>query len=108
MANLLGRDVVLVPMAVPATRIEEWNGRLAPLVTETLADAKRRYAITHVAWMQGEADAGVTPPMLYRAELAKLVSRVKAAFPSVPFYVSQTTHCYDVLQDPGIRAAQSP
>lgn len=106
MANLLGRDVVLIPMAVPATRIEEWNGRLAPLVEVTLRDAKQRYAVTHVAWMHGEADAGVTQPAVYRAELQKLIARTRAVFPGVKFYVSQTTHCFGVQRDEGIRAAQ--
>jgi hypothetical protein len=106
MANLLGRDVILVPMAVPATKIAEWNGRLAPLVTETLSDAKQRYVVTHIAWMHGEADAGVTPPAAYHAELKTLVSRAKAVFPDVRFYISQTTHCEPALADAGIRAAQ--
>ncbi|HEX2824700.1 MAG TPA: sialate O-acetylesterase [Burkholderiales bacterium] len=106
MANLLGRDVVLIPMAVPATKIADWNGRLAPLVDETLRDAKRRYTVTHLAWMQGEGDAGTTPPAAYRAELEKLIARAKAAFPALKFYVSQTTHCFGVERDDGIRQAQ--
>lgn len=105
-ANLLGRDVVLIPMAVPATRIAEWNGRLAPLVDETLSDAKQRYRVTHVAWMQGEADAGATKPASYRAELEKLIARTKAVFPELTFVVSQTTHCYGMQRDEGIREAQ--
>ena len=106
MANLLERDVVLIPMAVPATKIAEWNGRLAPVVDETLSDAQRRYAVTHIAWMQGEADAGVTPQAAYQAELEKLVSRAKAYFPQVRFFVAQTTHCGDLPEDAHIRGAQ--
>jgi hypothetical protein len=97
--------VILVPMAMGGTSIRQWAGELDGMVAQTLEGVKKRYTATHFLWHQGESDAHLTSPKIYRASLDRLVARTRSYFPDSIFLVSIATYCRSQI-DPDIQLAQ--
>ena len=61
--------------------------------------------VTHVAWHQGESDAGVTTGDAYVADFRALVASLRDEGVQAPVYAAVATICRS-QGDPGLRAAQ--
>ncbi len=102
--------VVLAPVAVGASAVEEWakggalNMTMTPLVNELTA----RYRVTHVLWHQGETDFGFrTDGAVYCDRVLSFVGTLRAHGIDAPVYVSQATRCGPGWMEANpIRAAQ--
>ena len=88
--------IVLVPVGVGGTAIEDWTpgGMLHARIETTFAFLKASgLRVTHVIWHQGENDAARgTPPDVYRSQLQELISLLTSET-GVKVFVSQATIC---------------
>jgi Carbohydrate esterase, sialic acid-specific acetylesterase len=99
--------VVLVPIAVGSTLIQQWaptgehNQRIT-IAIERLRKAKLEP--THVLWHQGEGNR-LDPPESYVSAFAGVLSTIRRDGVRAPVYVAQATICGGPVGEP-IRAAQ--
>lgn len=102
--------VVLAPVAVGGAQVADWmpEHRLHPQLESTLdALSAAGLEITHVLWLQGEADAKTgTPRTLYADRLGGVEAFLRRQGVRAPFYVSLTSRCGDIAPNSEIRAAQ--
>jgi hypothetical protein len=89
MASKLKGTVVLVPAAVGSTSIRQWNGKLRPMLDETLTNLP--YRVTHVIWAQGEEDY-VLATLDYREQFEALLGAIRKRT-RAPVYISISTRC---------------
>ena len=99
--------VVLAPIAVGGTRIQQWapageHNRRITTAIERLRKAKLEP--THVLWHQGEGNR-LDSPERYRAAFLAVLSTIRRAGVEAPVFVAQATVCAS-LRGEGIRAAQ--
>jgi Carbohydrate esterase, sialic acid-specific acetylesterase len=102
--------VLLVPIAYGGTFAAEWapRGRMHPRLQRALKMlARRRIALTHVFWQEGEAEAAArdADPKTWIAHFNAVVDTIRAAAHDTTIYVAQCTICRNPPNDI-IRAAQ--
>ena len=104
------QSVLLVPIAHGGTFVSEWapGGRMFPRLQWTLERLReRRIKITHIAWQQGEAEAGEPNPNPeeWMRHFTAMACSIRAAGTDAPIFVAQCTIC---CNDPNeqIRTAQ--
>lgn len=95
--------IILVPMAVGATRIERWTKDLGRMVDRRLSELP--YTPTHFLWHHGEADAFRTSGEVYERYLRKIVRIVRSHAPRSTFSVALCSG-FDGRFDDSIRRAQ--
>jgi hypothetical protein len=99
--------VVLAPIAVGSTYVEDWaaDGRLNQRI---VIAAKRlraaNLAVTHVLWHQGEGNR-LDPAPYYREHFRTVVATLRHHGVAAPIYVAQASICSSPRGD-GVRAAQ--
>ncbi|MFZ3359809.1 MAG: sialate O-acetylesterase [Xanthobacteraceae bacterium] len=104
------QSVLLVPIAHGGTFVSDWapGGRMFPRLQWTLERLReRRIRVTHIAWQQGEAEAGGPDPNpeAWKSYFMAMAGAIRAAGTDAPIYVAQCTIC---CNDPNeaIRGAQ--
>lgn len=109
----LYRNVVLAPIAVGATAIDDWKpgGRHHYRVIKVLKDLREHgFKVTHILWHQGEADAlGGTSMENYRQALLGLIRSIRGEEADAPIYIAVATLCFhtrDMMIRHRIRDAQ--
>jgi hypothetical protein len=102
--------VLLVPIAHGGTYAAEWSpaGRMHPRLRRALKMLRRRkIAVTHALWQEGEAEAGTpgSDPKAWVTHVQAVAGTIRAATPESAFYVAQCTVCRNAPNEL-IRAAQ--
>ena len=88
-AQELGEPVIVATIAVGATTLEDWTGRLAPRLTGTVEALREAgHPPDALLFFQGEQDRA-TPGAAYREGLEKL-----AALTDVPLLLGEASVCY--------------
>jgi hypothetical protein len=87
------KKVVLIPIAVGATRIEDWTeGMQAKRLNEVLTElGNKGITLTHIFWHQGESNTGDKKEN-YKAHLGKLLTNIRNHKQYAPFYCSVATY----------------
>jgi hypothetical protein len=91
-------SVMLVPIAHGGTFASEWapGGRMFPRLQWTIERLReRKIKITHIAWQQGEAEAGGTEPNSteWMRHFNAVAGAIRSAGVDAPIYVAQCTIC---------------
>jgi hypothetical protein len=101
--------VIFVPVAVGGSWIAQWvpggayHGRLSAAITATKSAGLH---LTHVLWMQGEADVTLgTSAKQYEASFRELAASIRASGISAPIFVSVQTICGN-SGSPSLRSLQ--
>ncbi len=104
LANLLvasGRfdDIVIAPLAITGSEVSRWaeGGDINQLLIETTRQLEQSsYRVTHVFWVQGEADyVEGTGTDAYKQRFLSLVDTLRAQKVTAPVYVSIATKCLE-------------
>jgi hypothetical protein len=103
--------VIMVPPAVGGTIISQWRPQGGILWQRVLAVKARldNKGLTpnFITWMQGESDQVVaTTQAAYAAGLADLIAGLRALWPGIVIFISQTTYNGTTSYAP-VRAAQA-
>lgn len=102
--------VILSPVAVAASKVEQWakGGALNATMIPLVADLVVRYRVTHVLWHQGESDFALgTDPARYKERFLSFVESLRANAVDAPVYVSEATRCGPGWTEPNaIRTTQ--
>jgi Carbohydrate esterase, sialic acid-specific acetylesterase len=104
------QSVLLVPIAHGGTFVSEWapGGRMFPRLQWTLEQLRdRQIKLTHIAWQQGEAEAGEPnpDPEEWMRHFTAMAGAIRMAGTDARIYVAQCTVC---CNDPNeqVRTAQ--
>jgi hypothetical protein len=104
------QSVLLVPIAHGGTFASDWapGGRMFPRLQWTLERLReRQIKVTHIAWQQGEAEAGEPNPNpeAWTRHFMAMAGAIRATGTEAPIYVALCTVC---CNDPNeqIRGAQ--
>ncbi|QWW67947.1 sialate O-acetylesterase [Rhizobium sp. WYJ-E13] len=105
--------VILVPMAVGATRVDQWADPFTwPFLGHNISVVGRRMRdaglpCTAIMWGQGESDTIVnTPEAFYAASLQKVIAEFKRVIPGCPFLVAREAY-FNGKTNRGVLAAQA-
>lgn len=87
------KRVILVPIAVGSTSIENWiSGPVAQKLDKVLDELnKNGIKLTHIFWHQGESDTG-SDKLTYKTNLKTLVDKIWKNGQRAPFYCSVATY----------------
>jgi hypothetical protein len=89
--------VVLAPTAISGSEVSRWapGGDLNGAMIDTVGELQQRgYRVTHVLWVQGEADyVEGTNEKDYRDRFASLVNSLRSHGVAAPVYVAVATKC---------------
>lgn len=101
--------VLLAPLAVNSTSIEQWNRH--PLLLEGLQRLvgqlrQRGFEVAQVLWQQGEAESFKgTSADAYRLGFAEMLGRLRGLGVDAPVWVAQATRCQQ-RSNAAVHAAQ--
>ena len=90
------RSVLLVVLAVDATRISDWTaGALSDRLTRVLAELRTHHlTVSAVLWQQGEADAQAgTGREAYGAAMTRLIRRLRDDGVNSIMLLAKSTRC---------------
>ena len=93
----LYQKVILIPIAVGSTRIEDWTvGKESKKLNEVLDDLNSKgIKLTHIFWHQGESNTG-DDKNNYKANLKLLLRNIRKHNQPAPFYCSVATYNFYV------------
>lgn len=102
--EMLGRPVIFAVASIGATTSGEWRAQAGPNLFLDQIEAPPD--LTHVVWMQGEADAlSEVGESDYLANMGVVMAFLRSKHPNASILVSQTTRC-GPAHSAAVRAAQ--
>jgi hypothetical protein len=96
LARGLADRVILVPVAVGGSSLARWIEQrdLKPVLLDAVTQVQRRYRITEMLWVQGEADyLYQTPRAKYVSEFQSMARSLRGVGMTAPIFITIETRC---------------